>query len=238
MKNTIIQIGLCICIILLVFKTCQMNQEHENLLTQITAYQIGEKAFKTKLLDDSSTLAQQTQTILTQEEAIRTGILKLEGDIKKVQSQVRQSQEISIEDIAVPFVPNGYADTTGWAIRIKEGDRSDSTIDSLLAHSVIVPSKFKKEDKWFSIDGEVQKEGIKVDSLKIENESSVTIGYKKSGFLGLKSTPLVEIKNTNPYLSVTKMNNVVIKPNKNIFKSKLFWGGIGVVGGFILKSKL
>jgi hypothetical protein len=238
MKNTIIQIGLCICIILLVFKTCQMNQEHENLLTQITAYQIGEKAFKTKLLDDSSTMATQTQTILTQDEAIRTGILKLEGDIKKVQSQVRQSQEISIEDIAVPFVPNGYADTTGWAIRIKEGDRSDSTIDSLLAHSVIVPSKFKKEDKWFSIDGEVQKEGIKVDSLKIQNESSVTIGYKKSGFLGLKSTPLVEIKNTNPYLSVTKMNNVVIKPNKNIFKSKLFWGGVGVIGGFILKSKL
>lgn len=238
MKNTIIQVGLCICIILLVFKTCQMNQEHERLLTQITAYQIGEKEFKTKLLKDSSTLAQQTQTILTQEEAIRTGILKLEGDIKKVQSQVRQKQEISIEDIAVPFVPNGYADTTGWAKRINEGDRSDSTIDSLLAHSVIVPSKFKKEDKWFSIDGEVQKEGIKVDSLKIMNESSVTIGYKKSGFLGLKSIPLVEIKNTNPYLSVTKMNNVVIKPNKNIFKSKLFWGSIGVVGGFILRSKL
>jgi hypothetical protein len=238
MKNTIIQIGLCICIILLVFKTCQMNQEHERLLTQITAYQVGEKAFKTKLLDDSSTLAQQTQTILTQDEAIRTGILKLEGDIKKVQSQVRQKQEISIEDIAVPFVPNGYADTTGWAKRIKEGDRSDSTIDSLLANSVIVPSKFSKEDKWFSIDGEVQKDGIKVDSLKIQNESSVTIGYKKSGFLGLKSEPLVEIKNTNPYLSVTKMNNVVIKPNKNIFKSKLFWTGIGVVGGIFLNSKL
>lgn len=215
-----------------------MNQEHERLLTQITAYQLGEKAFKTKLLQDSSTLAQQTQTILTQEEAIRTGILKLEGDIKKVQSQVRQKQEISIEDIAVPFVPNGYADTTGWAKRIKEGDRSDSTIDSLLANSVIVPSKFQKDDKWFSIGGEVQKDGIKVDSLKIQNESSVTIGYKKSGFLGLKSEPLVEIKNTNPYLSVTKMNNVVIKPNKNIFKSKLFWTGIGVVGGIFLNSKL
>jgi hypothetical protein len=215
-----------------------MNQEHERLLTQITAYQVGEKAFKTKLLQDSSTLAQQTQTILTQEEAIRLGILKLEGDIKKVQSQVRQKQEISIEDIAVPFVPNGYADTTGWAKRIKEGDRSDSTIDSLLANSIIVPSKFSKEDKWFSIDGEVQKDGIKVDSLKIQNESSVTIGYKKSGFLGLKSEPLVEIKNTNPYLSVTKMNNVVVKPNKNIFRSKLFWGGIGVLGGIFLNSKL
>jgi hypothetical protein len=238
MKNTIIQIGLCICIILLVFKTCQMNKEHEMLLTQITAYQVGEKAFKTKLLEDSSTMATQTQTILSQEEAIKTGLLKLEGDIKKVQSQVRQKQEISIEDIAVPFVPNGYADTTGWAKRIKEGDRSDSTIDSLLANSVIVPSKFKKEDKWFSIDGEVQKTGIMVDSLKITNESSVTIGYKKSGLFGLKRTPLVEIKNTNPYLSVTKMNNVVIKPDKSIFKNKFFWGGIGIIGGFILKSKL
>lgn len=215
-----------------------MNQEHERLLTQISAYQVGEKAFKTKLLEDSSTLAQQTQTILTQEEAIRTGILKLEGDIKKVQSQVRQKQEISIEDIAIPFVPNGYADTTGWAKRIKDGDRSDSTIDSLLANSVIVPSKFSKEEKWFSIGGEVQKDGIKVDSIKIQNESSVTIGYKKSGFLGLKKEPLVEIKNTNPYLSVTKMNNVVVKPNKSIFHSKLFWGGIGIIGGFILNSKL
>jgi len=238
MKNKIIQIVLCICIILLVFKTCQMNQEHERLLTQITAYQIGEKAFKTKLLEDSSSLAQQTQTILTQEEAIKMGILKLEGDIKKVQSQVRQSQEISIEDIAVPFVPNGYADTSGWAKSLNEGDRSDSTIDSLIANSVIVPSKFSKTDKWFSLNGEVQKTGILVDSLKIVNESSVTIGYKKTGFLGLKKEPLVEIKNTNPYLSVTKMNNVVIKPNKSIFHSKLFWGGIGIIGGFILNSKL
>lgn len=238
MKNAIIHIGLCICIILLLFKTCQMNQEHERLLTQITAYQIGEKAFKTKLLEDSSTLAQQTQTILTQEEAIRTGILKLEGDIKKVQSQVRQKQEISIEDIAVPFVPNGYADTTGWAKRIKEGDRSDSTLDSLLANSVIVPSKFSKQDKWFSIDGEVQKDGIMVDSLKIQNESSVTIGYKKSGFLGLKSEPLVEIKNTNPYLSVTKMNNVIVKPNKSIFQKKGFWFGVGILGGIFINSKL
>lgn len=234
----IIILGLCIAIILLTIKSCQSLQERDALLTQITAYQLGEKAFKTKLLQDSSTMATQTQTILSQDEAIKLGLLKLEGDIKKVQSQVRQKQEISIEDIAVPFVPSGYADTTGWAKRLNEGDRSDSTIDSLLANSVIVPSKFKKDDKWFKIDGEVQKTGILIDSLKITNESSVTIGYKKSGLFGLKRTPLVEIKNTNPYLAVTKMNNVVIKPDKSIFKNKFFWGGIGIIGGFILKSKL
>ena len=226
----IIILGLCIAIILLTIKSCQSLQERDALLTQITAYQLGEKAFKTKLLQDSSTMATQTQTILSQDEAIKLGLLKLEGDIKKVQSQVRQKQEISIEDIAVPFVPSGYADTTGWAKRLNEGDRSDSTIDSLLANSVIVPSKFKKDDKWFKIDGEVQKTGIMIDSLKITNESSVTIGYKKSGLFGLKRTPLVEIKNTNPYLAVTKMNNVVIKPDKSIFKNNFlgwyrnYWG--------------
>ena len=241
MKNKIYQIsiiGLIIVILLLCFKSCENKKEHDNLLTQIASYQLGEKAFKTKLLSDSSTMATQTQTILTQDEAIKTGILKLEGEIKKVQSQVRQKQDISISDIAVPFVPNGYADTTGWARSLNQGDRSNSTIDSLIANSIIVPSKFKKEDKWFTINGEVQKTGLMVDSIKITNESSVTIGYKKSGLFGLKRTPLVEIKNTNPYLAVTKMNNVVITPNKSIFKNKFFWSGIGIIGGFILRSKL
>lgn len=231
MKNKITIAALVIIVLLLVWKGCQLKADHDNLLNQVSSYQQGEKFFKKKVLDDSSTIASQTQTILSQDEAIKLGLLKLEGDIKKVQSQVRQGQTINIDSVPIPFIPDHFADTTGWMAKLKQGDSSRATLDSLLANSIIIPKKFSLKDKWYSIDGKVLRDGLLMDSLKISNESSVTIGWKNAGFLGLKKEPMVEIKNTNPYLSVTKMNNVVVKKKKGILQNPLFWSGIGFLGG-------
>ena len=234
MKNKLIYIGAIILILLLVWKGCQLKKEHDNLIMQLSEYKLGEKAFKKKILDDSSTIATQTQTIMSQDEAIKLGLLKLDRDIKKVQSQVRQGQTINIDSVPIPFLPNNFADTSGWMAKIKKGDSSRAVLDSLLAHSIIIPKSFSVKDKWYSIDGKVQREGLLLDSLTINNESSVTVGWKKS-FLGLKSEPLVEIKNTNPYLSVTKMSNVVIKKKKGLLQNPIFWTGLGVLGGVMIK---
>jgi hypothetical protein len=233
MKDKIVQLALIFIILILGWKSCQMSQQNDELLNQISGYKIGEKEFKVKLQKDSSTIAQQTQTILSQDEAIKLGILKLEGDIKKVQSQVRQVQTVSITD-SVPFVPDNFADTTGWMKKIADGDSSRALLDSLLANTIIVPKPFNLERKWYTINGNINKENIVFDSIKIENESSVTIGWKGKGFLGLKKEPVVEIKNTNPYLKVDKMDNVVIKKKKGIFESKLFWAGLGVLSGLFI----
>jgi hypothetical protein len=234
MKDKIIIISLLLVLFILGYKGCQYYKEKENLLNQVSNYKNGEKEFKTKLQKDSSTIAEQKQTILSQDEAIKLGILKLEGDIKKVQSQVRQSQTINIDDIAVPFVPDNFADTTGWMKRIASGDSSRAVLDSLLANTIIVPKKFFTEKKWYTISGVVKKDEVLFDSIKVNNESSVTIGWKKTGFLGFKNEAVVEVKNTNPYLQVTKLDNVVIKKKKGVFESKLFWGGLGILGGLIL----
>jgi hypothetical protein len=231
MKNKITIAVLILVVLLLIWKGCQLKADHDNLLNQVSSYQAGEKYFKKKVLDDSSTIASQTQTILTQDEAIKLGLLKLEGDIKKVQSQVRQGQTINIDSVPIPFIPDNFADTTGWMAKLKQGDSSKATLDSLLANSIIIPKKFSLKDKWYSIDGKVLRDGLLMDSLKISNESSVTIGWKNAGFLGLKKEPIVEIKNTNPYLSVTKMNNIVVKKKKGLLQNPLFWSGIGFLGG-------
>jgi len=234
MKKKAYTIVAILVILLLLWKGCQLKKEHDNLLRQVSEYKLGEKAFKKKLLDDSSTIATQTQTIMSQDEAIKLGLLKLDGEIKKVQSQVRQSQTINIDSIPIPFVPSNFADTSGWMVKIKQGDSSRAVLDSLLVNSIIIPKGFSLKDKWYSIDGKVLRQGILLDSLRIENESSVTVGWKKS-FFGLKSEPLVEIKNTNPYLSVTKMSNVIVKKKKGLFKNPLFWTGIGFIGGKLIK---
>lgn len=238
MKDKIINIVLAIIVIVLLYKGCEMKKDRDNLLTQMNTLREGEKVFKTKILQDSSTLATQTQTILTQDEAIRLGLLKLEGDIKKVESQVIETTELAYNNVGVPYIPDGYVDTLKWLKNYKNGDTSKATYDSIINNSVIVPKSFGIDTKWYSINGKVKKDGLLIDSMKIPNETSVTIGYKKHGFLNLKSDPLVEVKNTNPYLRVSKMSNVVIKPNKNIFKSRLFWMGIGIFGGLYLNTKL
>ena len=241
MRNKISNILILIMLIvvaILLLKTCEMQRDNERLIEQVASYKLGEKAFKKKLLEDSSTLASQTQTILTQDEAIKLGILKLEGDIKKVQSQVRQKQEVRIDSVPMAFIPDGYADTTLWIAKLKNGENNKEICDSLIANSIIVPKKFQSEQKWFKLYGKVNKEGVLMDSIRISNESSVTIGWKKSGFLNLKREPIVEIKNTNPYLDVTKMDNVVIKPKSGLFSKKSFWVGVGIISGFYLKTKL
>ena len=231
MKNKITIAALVILLFLVIWKGCQLKADHDNLLNQVSSLQTGEKFYKTKVLEDSSTIASQTQTILSQDEAIKLGLLKLEGDIKKVQSQVRQGKTINIDSVPIPFVPDNFADTSGWMVRLRQGDSSKATLDSLLANSIIIPKKFSLKDKWYSIDGKVLRDGLLMDSLKISNESSVTIGWKNAGFLGLKKEPMVEIKNTNPYLSVTKMSNVVVKKKKGLLQNPIFWTGLGFLGG-------
>ena len=228
-------IAVAIIFLLLIWKACQLQNEKDNLLNQVSELQLGEKQFKTKLLEDSSTIATQSQTILSQDEAIKLGLLKLEGSIKIVQSQVRQKQIINIDSVAIPYVPENFADTTGWMVKIKQGDSSKASLDSLLANSIIIPKKFSLKSEWYSFDGKVQREGLLLDSLAIKNESSVSVGWRKAGFLGLSKEPIVEIKNTNPYLSVTKMSNVVVKKKKGVFQNPIFWSGLGMLGGILIK---
>lgn len=205
----------------------QQKKSYKNLLAQVASYQLKEKEFETKRLKDSSTIASQSQTILTQREAFKLGLIELNGQIKKLQSQVKQVQEWAAQGIDVPYVPKGYADTTGWMAKLNAGDTSKAVIDSLRANSIIVPKDFEYKSKWFNVKGTVKKNSVFIDSLSMSNESSVTIGYKKSGFLNLKKEPIVEIQNTNPYIQVKAMNNVVIKDKKGLFERKGFWFSLG-----------
>ena len=204
------------------------------MLTQLSTFKIENQTFKVKVNKDSSTIVTQRQTILTQDEAIKLGILKLNGEIKKVKSQVNQVQEFVINDVPVPYVPDNFIDTSGWYVKLINGDTSKSVCDSLIKNSVLVGTQFKKDDKWVKMDGKIKKDGLQLDSLSIPNESSVTIGYKKYGFLNLKREPLVEIKNTNPYLKTNSVNNVSVKDKPNLFQRKGFWAGVGVIVGLLL----
>lgn len=234
-KNVLLYCIIAILIIIGLSQACHYQKKQDDLLSQISQYQLGEKAFTKKINADSSTIVQQEQTILTEKEATKLGLLKLEGEIKKAQSQVRQTQLIKYDSILVAYVPDNFVDSSKWLFKFKNGFKSNDVIDSLIANSIIVPKSFATQSKWFNINGKVNKDNVLIESLKIPNESSVTIGWRRTGFLWLKQKPIVEIKNTNPYLSVVKFSNIVVEKKKGIFSKPVFWVAVGVVGGFLIK---
>jgi len=229
--SNLILVMVGILCLFLVKEGCNQQSSKDALLAQLKN---SEQVFKVKVAKDSSTIATQNQTIMSERDAYKAGILKLQNEIQVAQSQVKQEQEIKYVNKSVPYVPDNYIDTAGWYVKLKNGDSSKANIDSLISNSIIVPKKFALKEKWFNISGSVKKDGLLIDTLKIKNESTVTIGWKKTGFLWFGRKPLVEIENSNPYLSLSRVSNVVIEKKKGLLSSPFFWMAVGVLGGHFL----
>lgn len=222
--------------IILLWQGCNYYNQYKDLLSKVATLQQSEMAFKQQRLKDSSTLVTQEAVLLTQEEAIKMGLIQNADRYGKVQSQVTTKTKIVIDSVFMPYTPPNYVDTSGWAYKFQNGDTSAAVLDSVLENSIIVPQSVEKSDNWFSMRATIVKDGLLVDSIRISNQSSVTIGYQKTGFLNLGRKQVVDITNSNPYLSTESMRNVVIKPNKSLLNNKFFWAGVGFTGAiFILK---
>jgi len=205
---------------------CSNNNDRKDLISQLENFKISEQQYKVKINKDSSTIATQQQTFLTQNEALKLGLLTLENKIKKLQSYVKYETKILIDSVDVPFVPKNFADTSGM------GSRSEHYI--VKTDSISVPTGFDLKSEWFSISGEVRKAGLHIDSLVIPNKTKVTIGLERKHFFS-KLNPVVQITNDNKYIQLTSMSNVVIKQKRSMLHSKSLWFGLGIAAAVLVK---
>jgi hypothetical protein len=208
----------------LIIATCTLIKERNSLLGNLSNYQMREKAFKVELRKDSSTIATQSQTLLSQKEAERLKILVLEDKMKKVQSQVSTKTNTGISDVVV-----------GWA-GIIDDDTTGLVHDTLVVadtNCLRIPKRFEVKEKFYQISGEVIRQGIKFDSISFPNETIVTVGERKQNLFSKKES-VVQIKNTNPYVKMQSMNNIVIKPKKPFYEHPIFLISVGAIGAKLL----
>ena len=224
-KLKIFKILFWVFFVSLIIGTCTLLKERNSLMSNLSNYQMREKAFKLEIRKDSSTIATQTQTLLSQKEAERLKILVLEDKMKKVQSQVSTKTNTGINDIVV-----------GWAGVI------DDTSETIIEHDTLVvadtnclkiPKRFEVNERFYKISGEVIRQGIKFDSISFPNETIVTIGDRKKNLFSKKES-VVQIKNTNPFVKMQSMNNIVIKPKKPFYEHPIFLIGVGILGTKLL----
>lgn len=146
---------------------------------------------------DSSTVAQAPLTAATNTQLKKLYPKQTKG-FTRVESVVKTELKVKVDTVFVPipqayFVPN-------------------PTDSNLLCLSL--PYTFNKNSKWYYLFGEINRNGLVIDSLGLRNtELTAVVGYKRQG-LFKRPLPLVELTSTNPYIQPIALNATVAKQSR------------------------
>lgn len=214
MKQNFVIVALILAIVLLVCGYCEKKGQLTYLEKQFSKFELKKQDFKVIVNKNKEKLIQQEQLILTLQQAKNLNVIDTK-DWKNTQSRVEFVTQTRIDTIFIAF-----NDT----LRINDTIHSKSNFDCL--------KHFNLSDKFFYINGNVLENGIKIDSLSFPNIATITIGEKRQGIFK-KSLPIVEIKNSNPYIKTIDLSNVVINNKKKTYQKNSFWFTIGTSLGFL-----
>lgn len=214
MKQNFVIVALILAIVLLVCGYCEKREQLTYLEKQFSKFELKKQDFKVIVNKDKEKLIQQEQLILTLQQAKNLNVIDSK-DWKNTQSRIEFVTQTRIDTIFIAF-----NDT----LRINDTIYSKSNFDCL--------KHFNLSDKFFYINGNVLENGIKIDSLSFPNIATITIGEKRQGIFK-KSLPIIEIKNSNPYIKTIDLSNVVINNKKKTYQKNSFWFTIGTSLGFL-----
>ena len=209
-KNLLIGL-LIVCMILLVCGYANTKADLSSFKKQIGKLEFKEQKYIETIDENGNKIAEQEQIILTQTQAIENNLLEIER-LKEVSAQVVVNTITQIDSVFVPF----YVDTT--------------ITDSVDFDFIKVPQMFSLQNEWYSLGGNIQKSGLLLDSLSFNNELTLTLGNRSNGFLK-PTTPLVLVEYSNPYVSTTGLQNIVIQNDLKWYDKKGFLIGLGFLGG-------
>ncbi len=105
-------------------------------------------------------------------------------------------------------------------------------------HDTLPCSDFVKKDsiknRYYNFHYMITKKEFMISNLEFPDTCHTIIGERKSGFLNLKRSLVVEQTHSNKYMKVQQINPVV-KVQKNKWPAWLGTGvGLGLLGGFFL----
>ena len=209
MKNNIIILVLTSLLVFTLVGYCKKIKEVNNL--QETT-QLKSQEYKIRINKKGIKIAEQEQLILTQKQALNNNLIK----DKKVNTKVEIKTVTKIEKIYVPYI--------------------DTIRDTIVKDSIGIYPRIAKSSLNGFLDASmtVSDTGVTIDSLKVFNEMTVKLTRKRVGLFKIK--PIISVENTNPYLQITGLNNVIIENKKRFYERPIFLIGTGFITGFIANS--
>ncbi len=193
----------------LFIKSCAKDKEINELKLDKVEY---DQRFIERIKADSTREYTQNQLIASKDVAI-----KMLGEEAKRYRNIKAVVKTKVEIIHDTLVA-AYTDII----------QNDTCIN--------VGTKFYEASKYDTISGTVLATGVQIiRSPYSVGEMTTTIADKRSGFLKLKHTPVVNIDFTNPNVRVVGMQNIVVEQKK---PKRLIWLvtglGLGLIGGALI----
>tara|TARA_B110000495_G_C22925310_1_gene540717 strand:+ start:206 stop:919 length:714 start_codon:yes stop_codon:yes gene_type:complete len=213
---------LIVAVLLLVWRSCEQNAQLSAYKKQMQKFSLGDQVFIETENKQGEKVIEQKQIILSQKDAIAHNLLQI-SELKKVQSQVIIETITKIDSVFIPF-------DDSW----QNENQFDTIVftDTIYKDNIIyLPKTFSLIEDYYSISGNILKSGVLVDSLRFNNELSLSIGMKSQGVFK-KPIPVVIAKNSNPFVETSSMQNIVIKNDLKWYDKKLTWFAVGVLSGF------
>jgi len=201
----------------MVWRGCKLRGELMSYQKKVSNLGLKEQKFKEKIEKDGTKIAEQEQLILTQKQAIDNDLIRI-VELRKVKSQVNVKTITKIDSVFIPFI----VDSTQIV-------HDTIFVDSSIAN-IPLPKKFRLKNDWYSLGGKVKDKGVHLDSLRVYNDLTISTGLKSQGFFK-RAKPIVLVDYQNPYVSTRNLSNITIKDELKFYDRKLFWFGMGILGG-------
>lgn len=87
--------------------------------------------------------------------------------------------------------------------------------------------------KWFSINGDVDQNGVTIADLSLPDKIDFVGGWKKQGWFK-PDIPTVRVVNSNPHVQISNMEGYMFDQKVPLLKSKGFNIAVGVGLGFLI----
>lgn len=201
-------------LIIFFFREGCTQRQTDKLVSDIANYKTEAKHYTDKFGDVIATnqalnLTTQSQikSLLASNDTMKAWIEKF----KTIKAGIVIHEKTIIKEVAVPFdrnIPCDFKPFTAF--------------------------KLNKDYKFYST---IANTGLTIDSLIIPNTSSIIVGDKKSGFLGMNKELTIEVKNSNTLMQTSNIAAYTYTPNKKFYEKTWFHLTVGATIGGIAGVK-
>jgi len=213
MKAKYITYLLIMVVVFLSFTLIGNSKDANRFKSQMYKYKLENKEFKEDIDEKGDKILSQEQVILTQKEAIRTGLVELDN-FKKLSNQIKIVTDIKIDTIVIT--------------------NHDTLVTYVNGFNYLkLPVHYAYNSEFLNLDVDISVDHLSLNSINILNESKISLGYKKQG-LFKPLIPVIEITNSNPYIKTNSIQNITIVEERRLIDDKKFLIGIGMLFGLLI----
>ena len=177
-----------------------------------------------------------------QSELLATGQRFVERIKKDSSREYSQRQLIADKDIAIKLLGEeakkyrNIKSVTKYEFVYQTDTVIANYTDTIIGDCVPFGTMFTKASQFDTISGVIDTNGVVIyPHTTYLGEVTTVVANEKSGFLKLKSNPVVNISFSNPNVRINSMSNVVVKQPKPKRLAWLLSGiAVGLTGGILL----